>query len=144
MERRNLYVDNIKIDLERRTIEVDGTTAGVTSHEFYIIECLLDNVNKIVPRATIQKAAWGCELGASSRALDAHIFRIRAKLRLDENKSMKIIAAYASGYRLLLDDAVMSGAKLGGRESITQSAAACLVNSRVDGTSGTGGPARIA
>ncbi|RKT98639.1 transcriptional regulator [Burkholderia sp. Nafp2/4-1b] len=114
MECRYLYVDNIKIDFERRTIEIDGKSVGVTSHEFYIIECLVGNANKTVPRAAIQKAAWGCELSASSRALDAHMFRIRAKLGLDGgwNKNMKIVADYAVGYRLFLDDAVMSDVEL--------------------------------
>ncbi|RKT98986.1 transcriptional regulator [Burkholderia sp. Nafp2/4-1b] len=119
MECRYLYVDNVKIDFERRNIEIDGKSVGVTSQEFYIIEGLLDRVSEIVPRAAVQKVTWGCELDASSRALDAHIFRIRAKLHLDEHggKNMRIVAAYAVGYRLLLDGAVMSNEELKDAES---------------------------
>ncbi|RKU04458.1 transcriptional regulator [Burkholderia sp. Nafp2/4-1b] len=102
MECRCLYVDNIKINFVYRTVDIDGKTAGITSREFDVLECLLDNMNKIVSRWAIQRAVWGREFEASSRTLETHISRIRSKLRLDEDKNVRIIPAYAIGYRLVL------------------------------------------
>lgn len=97
-----LYIDNIRINFVRRTIEIDEKPLDITPREFDVVEFLLDNMNKIVPRRAIQEAVWGRDLGVSSRTLDTHISRIRAKLRLDEDKNLRIIPVYAVGYRLVL------------------------------------------
>ncbi|CAN0624780.1 Transcriptional regulator, winged helix family [Burkholderia multivorans] len=102
MDCKYLYIDNVKINFMRRTIEIDGKEIDVTPREFDVVEFLLDNMNQIVPRQAIQEAVWGRELGVSSRTLDTHISRIRSKLRLDEDKNMRIIPIYAVGYRLVL------------------------------------------
>ncbi|KHJ59404.1 winged helix-turn-helix domain-containing protein, partial [Burkholderia glumae] len=74
----------------------------ITPREFDVVEFLLDNMNKVVPRHAIQEAVWGRELGVSSRTLDTHISRIRSKLKLDNDKNMRIIPIYSIGYRLVL------------------------------------------
>ncbi|MBN3787209.1 winged helix-turn-helix domain-containing protein [Burkholderia sp. Ac-20353] len=102
MDCKYLYIDTIKINFVRRTIEIDDKTVDVTPREFDVVEFLLDNMNKIVTRQAIQEAVWGRELAVSSRTLDTHISRIRSKLRLDEDKNLRIIPIYAVGYRLVL------------------------------------------
>ncbi|PCE32685.1 winged helix-turn-helix domain-containing protein [Burkholderia ubonensis] len=111
MDCKYLYIDNIKINFVRRTIEIDDKLVDVTPREFDVVEFLLDNMNKIVPRQAIQEAVWGRELGVSSRTLDTHISRIRAKLRLDHDKNLRIIPIYAVGYRLVLFGAAMTHAE---------------------------------
>ncbi len=111
MDCKYLYIDNVKINFMRRTIEIDGNEIDVTPREFDVVEFLLDNMNQIVPRQAIQEAVWGRELGVSSRTLDTHISRIRSKLRLDEDKNMRIIPIYAVGYRLVLFGAATTHAE---------------------------------
>ncbi|HHY6926695.1 TPA: winged helix-turn-helix domain-containing protein [Burkholderia ambifaria] len=108
MDCKYLYIDNIKINFVRRTIEIDNKIIDVTPREFDVVEFLLDNMNKIVPRQAIQEAVWGRELGVSSRTLDTHISRIRSKLQLDHDKNLRIIPIYAVGYRLVLFGAAMT------------------------------------
>ena len=108
MDCKYLYIDNIKINFVRRTIEIDNKVVDVTPREFDVVEFLLDNMNKIVPRQAIQEAVWGRELGVSSRTLDTHISRIRSKLQLDHDKNLRIIPIYAVGYRLVLFGAAMT------------------------------------
>ncbi|MBN3821510.1 winged helix-turn-helix transcriptional regulator [Paraburkholderia sp. Se-20369] len=108
MDCKYLYIDNIKINFVRRTIEIDDKVIDVTPREFDVVEFLLDNMNKIVPRQAIQEAVWGRELAVSSRTLDTHISRIRSKLRLDHDKNLRIIPIYAVGYRLVLFGAAMT------------------------------------
>ncbi|WP_179402154.1 winged helix-turn-helix domain-containing protein [Burkholderia guangdongensis] len=108
MDCKYLYIDNIKINFVRRSVEIDDSLIEITPREFDVIEFLLDNMNKIVPRQAIQEAVWGRELGVSSRTLDTHISRIRSKLRLDDDKNMRIIPVYAVGYRLVLFGAAMT------------------------------------
>ncbi|MBN3750130.1 winged helix-turn-helix transcriptional regulator, partial [Burkholderia sp. Se-20373] len=97
MDCKYLYIDTIKINFVRRTIEIDNKIIDVTPREFDVVEFLLDNMNKIVPRQAIQEAVWGRELGVSSRTLDTHISRIRSKLQLDHDKNLRIIPIYAVG-----------------------------------------------
>ncbi|CAB3974107.1 histidine kinase [Burkholderia cenocepacia] len=108
MDCKYLYIDNIKINFVRRTIEIDNKIIDVTPREFDVVEFLLDNMNKVVPRQAIQEAVWGRELGVSSRTLDTHISRIRSKLQLDHDKNLRIIPIYAVGYRLVLFGAAMT------------------------------------
>ncbi|MBJ9877168.1 winged helix-turn-helix transcriptional regulator, partial [Burkholderia cenocepacia] len=108
MDCKYLYIDNIKINFVRRTIEIDNKVVDVTPREFDVVEFLLDNMNKIVPRQAIQEAVWGRELGVSSRTLDTHISRIRSKLQLEHDKNLRIIPIYAVGYRLVLFGAAMT------------------------------------
>ncbi|AOK56750.1 winged helix family transcriptional regulator [Burkholderia stagnalis] len=108
MDCKYLYIDNIKINFVRRTIEIDDQVIDVTPREFDVVEFLLDNMNKIVPRQAIQEAVWGRELAVASRTLDTHISRIRSKLRLDHDKNLRIIPIYAVGYRLVLFGAAMT------------------------------------
>ncbi len=108
MDCKYLYIDTIKINFVRRTIEIDNQVIDVTPREFDVVEFLLDNMNKIVPRQAIQEAVWGRELAVSSRTLDTHISRIRSKLRLDHDKNLRIIPIYAVGYRLVLFGAAMT------------------------------------
>ncbi len=107
MDCKYLYIDNIKINFIRRSIEIDSKV-DMTPREFDVVEFLLDNMNKIVPRQAIQEAVWGRELGVSSRTLDTHISRIRSKLKLDNDKNMRIIPIYSIGYRLVLFGAAMT------------------------------------
>lgn len=102
MDCKYLYIDNIKINFVRRVIEIDEQQITMTPREFDVIEFLLDNMNKIIPRQTIQEAVWGRELAISSRTLDTHISRIRSKLQLDNDKNLRIIPIYSIGYRLVL------------------------------------------
>ncbi|MBN3725260.1 winged helix-turn-helix domain-containing protein [Burkholderia sp. Ac-20379] len=108
MDCKYLYIDNIKINFIRRSIEIDGQVLDMTPREFDVVEFLLDNMNKIVPRQAIQEAVWGRELGVSSRTLDTHISRIRSKLKLDCDKNMRIIPIYSIGYRMVLFGAAMT------------------------------------
>ena len=108
MDCKYLYIDNIKINFVRRTIEIDNKIIDVTPREFDVVEFLLDNMNKVVPRQAIQEAVWGRELGVASRTLDTHISRIRSKLQLDHDKNLRIIPIYAVGYRLVLFGAAMT------------------------------------
>ncbi|WP_323121339.1 winged helix-turn-helix domain-containing protein [Burkholderia alba] len=108
MDCKYLYIDNIKINFVRRNIEIDEKPINMTPREFDVVEFLLDNMNKIVPRLAIQEAVWGRELGVSSRTLDTHISRIRSKLGLDNDKNMRIIPIYSVGYRLVLFGAAMT------------------------------------
>ncbi len=108
MDCKYLFIDDIKINFIRRSIEIDNETIDMTPREFDVIEFLLDNMNKIVPRQAIQEAVWGRELGVSSRTLDTHISRIRSKLKLENDKNMRIIPIYSIGYRLVLFGAAMT------------------------------------
>ncbi|RKT98672.1 transcriptional regulator [Burkholderia sp. Nafp2/4-1b] len=122
MKHRFLYIDNIKIDFVFRTIKIDGKAVCMTPCAFDVLECLLDNKNEIVSRGAIQTAVWGRDLDASSRTLEVHISQIRSKLRLDEDKNMRIIPAYAVGYRLVLHGEVMCNMELDDTGSATRPA----------------------
>ncbi|KHJ59765.1 winged helix-turn-helix domain-containing protein, partial [Burkholderia glumae] len=58
MDCKYLYIDNIKINFVRRSIDIDGAPIDITPREFDVVEFLLDNMNKVVPRHAIQEAVW--------------------------------------------------------------------------------------
>ncbi|WP_408515048.1 winged helix-turn-helix domain-containing protein [Paraburkholderia sediminicola] len=58
------------------------------------------SIGRVVSREHLVQTIWGRELDALSRTIDAHVSRVRHKLRLGPKYGMKFRSIYALGYRL--------------------------------------------
>jgi DNA-binding response OmpR family regulator len=64
----------------RREILCNGKLVEATAFEFNILEYLMQNAGKIVPREALAEAALGRKLGMLDRSIDVHLSRLRKKL----------------------------------------------------------------
>lgn len=84
-----------------RTISLRGVSLELTPREFDLATLFFRNVGRLVPRDVIEKAVWGRALGSDSRTLDTHIGRLRIKLMLRSEKSVRLMSVYSQGFRLM-------------------------------------------
>ena len=72
--------DGIEIDLEGRTIKVDGKNIELSLREYELLKYLLENENVALSRDKILNNVWNYDYYGDSRTIDSHIKKIRHKL----------------------------------------------------------------
>ncbi len=92
-----IRIGEIALSPGKREIRCNNKPVDATAFEFNILEHLMKNVGKIVPREDLAEVALGRKLGMLDRSIDVHLSRLRKKLSAcgaDE----RIKAVRGSGY----------------------------------------------
>lgn len=75
-----IRIGEIALSPGRREIRCKDKAVEATAFEFNILEYLMRNAGKIVPREELAQAALGRKLGMLDRSVDVHLSRLRKKL----------------------------------------------------------------
>jgi DNA-binding response OmpR family regulator len=75
-----IRIGEISLSPRRREILCNNESVDATAFEFNILEHLMKNVGKIIPREELAEAALGRKLGMLDRSVDVHLSRLRKKL----------------------------------------------------------------
>jgi two-component system response regulator CpxR len=75
-----IRIGEVSLSSRRREILCNNEAVDATAFEFNILEHLMKNVGKIVPREELAEAALGRKLGMLDRSIDVHLSRLRKKL----------------------------------------------------------------
>lgn len=98
-ERLVLSVADLTLDTGAREVQRHGNKLYLECKEFQLLEYLLRNRNRIVPRAEILREIWGKEI--SSHSLDARISSLRKKI--DSGHGVKILYTVSRKGYLIMD-----------------------------------------
>ena len=81
-ENKILTVNDLIVDLELKTLSLDGKSVKLTKTEFNILALLLRNRGRIFSREDILNKVWKDDSGTVvlERTVDVHIVRLRKKL----------------------------------------------------------------
>ena len=90
-----MVTGDVRVDLDARTVEVDGKPVTLTQKEFELVEALLERPGAAVSRQQLMDRIWGDAFVAVSRTLDVHMTGLRAKL----NRPGLIATIRGYGYR---------------------------------------------
>lgn len=72
---------NMTVDLQSKTVKIDGNPVPLSRTEFAILEVLLKNINNYVSRGAILQIVWADNsAGTNERIVDTNISRLRKKL----------------------------------------------------------------
>jgi two-component system catabolic regulation response regulator CreB len=71
-----------RIDPERIQILYRGQTLNLTRHEFRLLQCLLEQPERVFSREQLLDALGVAADAGYERSIDSHIKSVRAKLRL--------------------------------------------------------------
>ena len=71
---------NIRINHEKRTVEVESENITLTYKEYELLYYLITNKGIVLSRDKILDAVWGYDYEGESRAIDMHVKRLRHKL----------------------------------------------------------------
>ena len=91
---------DIRFDIARQSVRIDGEEILVTNKEFSLALLLFQNLDRPLSRAYLLDKIWGVSPDLQTRTLDAHVSRIRSKLRLRPEAGYRLAPVYSYGYRL--------------------------------------------
>jgi len=78
-------VGEVELDPATRTVRLDGTPIDLTSVEFNLLEVLLREAGRVVPRERLVNAVLSRKFSPFDRSIDMHVSKVRKKLGDTEN-----------------------------------------------------------
>ena len=96
MVQTDICFKDLRVDTVRHCVFRAGRPVALTPREYALLEVLLQDRNRAVPRADLLERAWGYSYIGVSRTIDVHINRLRRKLGLEQD----IQTVFRVGYRL--------------------------------------------
>ena len=84
-----LHFEDLNLNLNTYTVEVDGETIELTLKEFNILKTLIEKYPQVITRENLLDSIWGYDYYGDTRIVDAHIKNLRKKIKLQYIKTVK-------------------------------------------------------
>jgi DNA-binding response OmpR family regulator len=94
-----LEFDNLRIDMTRREITVDGDVVAFKPKEYELLTFLAQHQGQVLSREFILERVWGWDFIGDSRTVDVHVRWLREKIESDPANPKRIITVRGAGYR---------------------------------------------
>lgn len=98
---RVIDVGDLRIDLARHRVAIDGRTIYLTASQFKLLALLAETPNAVVRREAIMKRLWDSDYVGPEHVCDVHISNLRHKVERDPANPQRIITIRGVGYELL-------------------------------------------
>ena len=89
----------VRMDIDRHTVEVDGTPVPMPLKEFELLELLMRNPGRVLTRGQLIDRVWGSDYFGDTKTLDVHIKRIRSKIEREPSDPVLLVTVRGLGYR---------------------------------------------
>lgn len=93
----HVTVGNLKIDSQRRVVEIGGSSVDLRMKEFDLLQTLAENLGMVFSREKLLDVVWGYDFAGETRTVDVHIAHLRHKL---EGMDATIETVWGVGYKL--------------------------------------------
>ncbi len=93
----------IGLDLQKRTVTVDGQPVETTFSEFELIKLLFEFPGRVFTRDELINTLRGIDSYVNDRAIDVHITNLRKKLEKNPKEPQYIKTVWGVGYKLVLE-----------------------------------------
>ena len=94
-----LTLDDLAIDVGRRSVEVGGKPVQLTYVEFEILRTLAARPGHVFTRRVLLEQLWGDASYRDPRTIDVHIRHLREKLEPNPREPQYILTVRGVGYR---------------------------------------------
>jgi len=84
-----LKIADLVLDTNSKKVSRNNQDIKLTSHEFKILELLLNNRGRVLERIEIAEKIWGYSFNTGTNVIDVHINSLRNKI--DKNFTLKLI-----------------------------------------------------
>lgn len=81
--------EDLKLNLNTYTVEVDNETIELTLKEFNILKTLIEKYPQVITREGLLDDIWGYDYYGDTRIVDAHIKNLRKKIGVSYIKTVK-------------------------------------------------------
>ena len=92
---------DLRIDRERRTVEIAGDARHLTPTEYALLTALAARPGTVMTDRTLLQRVWGPEYGSENHYLHVYMARLRKKLEADPAQPRYIRTEPGVGYRLI-------------------------------------------
>jgi two-component system response regulator RegX3 len=100
-----IVVGDLVIDGDRHEVRLRGQLVPLPLKEFLLLATLAENLDRVVTRDRLIREVWGWDYVGSTKTLDVHVMRVRAKIEDDPAAPTRLVTARGLGYRLVGDRA---------------------------------------
>jgi DNA-binding response OmpR family regulator len=94
-----IEVASLKVDPDRRTVELNGDPVEVTYVEFELLRTLASSPGRVFSRRALLESVWGDAAYREPRTIDVHVRHLREKLERDPSAPDLILTVRGAGYR---------------------------------------------
>ena len=99
-----LRIGRLEIDLDGRTVTVNGEPVPLTPKEFDLLVLLASHPGRVFGRETLLEKVWGYDYLGDSRTVDVHVQRLRRKLEEDPHRPRYLLTVRSIGYKFARED----------------------------------------
>jgi len=92
---------DLEIDLAGHIVRLKGVEVRLSPIEFALLEQLINNAGKVLPRRMLLQRIWGPEYGGEAEYLRVYINRLRQKLEPDPAHPRYFLTEPGVGYRFV-------------------------------------------
>jgi two-component system KDP operon response regulator KdpE len=96
-----IRIGELEVDLEKRTVAVEGKAIQLTPHEFELLALLARNEGKLLTHRAILREVWGPAYGTESHYLHVYVSQLRRKIEPDPARPRYLLTEPGAGYRLV-------------------------------------------
>jgi two-component system OmpR family response regulator len=93
--------NGLSIDVQRRTVLIDGKPVELTAKEFDLLCFFARNPGRVYSRENLLEAIWGYGFEGYEHTVNTHINRLRAKIERDPRKPAFIETVWGVGYKMV-------------------------------------------
>jgi len=90
----------LELDVESKTVTVDGEAVRLTPVEFKILEYLLKNAGRVYSITQIYESVWDEPAYSPENTVAVHIRRIREKIEIDPKNPKYLKVVWGIGYKI--------------------------------------------
>jgi two-component system response regulator RegX3 len=94
-------VGDLRLDLPRHRVQVEGAAVTLTPSEFRILALLASAPERVFSRRQIMEHLSDTPFLADERACDVHIFKLRRKIERDPAQPERLVTVRGIGYKLV-------------------------------------------
>ncbi len=98
-DRGRMRVGPLEVDPAARTVALHGTRLDLSQREFALLRTLATDPVRVFTKDELLRNIWGFRAIGSTRTLDSHACRLRAKLSRDGERF--VVNVWGVGYRLV-------------------------------------------
>lgn len=96
---QSLRFDQLEINLDARTVTLDGHLLSLTPKEFDLLVLLASHPNRVFGRDMLLEKVWGFDYAGETRTVDVHVQRLRQKIERNPQEPHYLQTVRNIGYK---------------------------------------------
>jgi two-component system KDP operon response regulator KdpE len=91
--------ERLTVDRMRREVRVEGEPVDLSTTEYKMLNCFLDNAGRVLSHQSLLTQVWGWEYAHETDYLKVYVHHLRKKLEEDPKRPRYILTERGVGYR---------------------------------------------